>query len=253
DPISQRAVVHDDLVDLCNGELHSLDAGTEMRIEWARREDEDGNIVWPFSDTPVLEKNWTPNLAGRFREIVETFAVLNPHATIHLDWFGHKRTWKATDPTWQKWKPCWPTSSHWYELRHLERLIGAYITHDRDAETDRLISDFVAEFDGLSGSRKRAKVLHETGMKRMRLSEFVIGDRFDSDRINLLLRVMQKHTRPVKPASLGLIGEDHLKARLLALGVKPESFRYTKVLGGPKCKNSQSVLDDKPSFLPSVL
>ena len=61
-------------------------------------------------------------------------------------------TWKATNPGWQKWKPCHPTSIHWYETAHLARLIGAYITHDREAATDRLVSDLIGKFDGLKGS-----------------------------------------------------------------------------------------------------
>jgi hypothetical protein len=46
---------------------------------------------------------------------------------------------------------------------------------------------------------------------------------------------MQRHTRPVNPKLLGIIGEEHLWARLLAMGVKPESFRYSRKVP-PKCK-----------------
>src|SRR5207244_11200860 len=102
-----------------------------------------------------------------------------------------------TSADWQKWKPCKPTSPHWYELRHLERLIGAYISHDRDAGTDQFISDFVATFDGFKGSQKRTRVLAATGLKRVMLSELVRGDRLDSDRIASLLQAMQKQTRTV--------------------------------------------------------
>ena len=97
------------------------------------------------------------------------------------------------------------------------------------------MSDFVAEFDGLSGSQKRSKVLDETDLHRVKLSELVVDDQFDSDRIARLLASMQRHTRPVNPKRLGIIGEDHLRTRLLAMGVKPESFRYTKKLGSTTC------------------
>src|SRR5262249_5147206 len=139
---------------------------------------------------------------GRVRNLVEGFAVFNPHATIRLDWFGEEKVWEATDPGWQKWKPNRPTSPHWYEQRHLERLIGAYVTHDRDAGKDsRLVSDFLAEFDGLSGSGKRSNVLAETGLKRVKLSDLVVSDpaaveKFDCGRIAALLAAMQKYTRP---------------------------------------------------------
>lgn len=156
--------------------------------------------------------------------------MFNPHLTITLDWFGDKTTWSATDPGWQKWKPNRPTSAHWYEPQHLERLIGAYITHDREAWADRLVSDFVAEFDGLTGSSKRSKVLDEADLKRVKLSEFVVGDRLDGERIAKLLEAMQKHTRPVKPRRLGIIGEEHFRVRLLAMGVQPKYFQYSRKL-----------------------
>jgi hypothetical protein len=47
---------------------------------------------------------------------------------------------------------------------------------------------------------------------------------------------MQRHTRPVNPLRLGLIGEAHLRERLLGMGVRPESFRYSKKVGGGKSK-----------------
>ena len=198
DQISQRAVIHDN-VKKCRTE------GTEIRIEWPPRQIECGDIVWPFGDDIIIE-----DLADSCRRLVEGFAIFNPHATISLTWFGKVSTWTATDTDWQKWKPCWPTSPHWYEPQHLERLVAAYVTYDRDADADRLVSDFVAEFDGLSGSQKRAQVLRETGLHRVRLSDLVLGDRLDSERIGQLLASMQRHTRPVNPKLLGVIGEEHL-------------------------------------------
>jgi hypothetical protein len=163
--------------------------------------------------------------------MLEGFALFNPHATFRLDWFGARElNWAATDPSWEKWKPCRPTSAHWYELRHLERLLGAYITHGRETGADRLVSDLLAEFDGLSGSQKRAKVLEQTGLKRAKLSDLVAGDRLDGDRIATLLAAMREHTRPVKPERLGVLGEEHLRGRLLTTGIRPESFRYSRKL-----------------------
>lgn len=236
DPISQRAVIHDDVTD-------RPIVGTEIRIEWAPRKNYRGDPIWPFDDDIEIT---SPKLADPFRRTVEGFAIFNPHATIRLDWFGQRITWEATDPSWPKWKPSRPTSAHWYELPHLERLIGAYVTHDKDAGADRLVSEFVGEFDGLSGSKKRAKVLCETDLHRVRLSELVVGDRLDSDRIARLLDSMQRHTRPVNPKLLGIIGEDHLRTRFLALGVQPESFRYSRSLS--KSKKSRPATDEKACF-----
>ena len=218
DPISQRAVVYDDVT-------NQKTTGTEIRIQWSPHKDADGDVEWPFGECWPL---YDDRIEERFRSLVEGFGLFNPHANITLDWFGTESRWKATDPAWEKWTPDRPTSPHWYELRHMERLIAAYLTHDQDAGPDRLVSDLIAEFDGLSGSQKRSKVLADVDMKRVRLSDLVLDDRLDSQRIARLLESMQKHTRPIKPARLGIIGEEHLRERLLAMGVKPDSFRYSK-------------------------
>jgi hypothetical protein len=42
---------------------------------------------------------------------------------------------------------------------------------------------------------------------------------------------MRKHSRPVKPIALGLIGKDHLAARFQAFGVELDTFKYNRSLG----------------------
>jgi hypothetical protein len=69
-------------------------------------------------------------------------------------------------------------------------------------------------------------VLDETQLRRAKLSEFITGDRLDEVKIEAVLAFMQKHTRPVKAPRLGIIGEDHLRTRMLELSIKPESFEY---------------------------
>jgi hypothetical protein len=243
DPISQRAVIHDDVTDLPT-------RGTLVRVEWSPREDGGGNVVWPFDGLrPLHPDPWEVAFGTRFHELVAGFAVFNPHASIRLDWFGERTTWEATDPAWQKWKPNRPTSAHWYEVPHLERLIGAYVTHEKDnGEPSRLVSDFLAEFDGLTGSAKRKKVLDEAGLKRVRLAELIAGDRLDGTRIAVMLAAMRRHTRLVAARLLGVIGEEHLKARLLAMGVKPKSFRYRRKTSDAKSKKSPAAADEKASF-----
>jgi hypothetical protein len=197
-------------------------------VEWGSQRE---RSLWPREVFEPDAGRWECALAAQFRDLVEGYAVFNPHARFSLDWFGRKACWAATQADWAKWKPHQPTSTHWYEQRHLERLIGAYITHARDyGGPDRLVSEFLAEFDGLSGSQKRTKVLDEAGLKRVRLSELVAGDRLDGDRLAALLAAMRRHTKPVKSQRLGVIGEPHLRARLEAMGCRPESFRYKRKL-----------------------
>ena len=259
DPISQRAVIHHDQEDdlpkskkrrfSANGQT-MVSSGTSVRLEWSPRETQylvKPTPVWPFAGMLPCSGSFQES----FRTLVEGFALFNPHATITLDWFGEKTTWEATDPEWSKWKPCWPTSARWYEQAHLERLIGAYITHDKDAGKDRLVSKFVSEFDGLTGSVKRNKVLTAAGLKRVHLAELVVNDRLDRERIAKLLAAMREHSRPVKDQALGVLGEDHLKARLVAMGVLPESFRYTCKLATKKGKKAAPV--ESGDGLPGVL
>jgi hypothetical protein len=254
DPISQRAVVNDAKcknLQSTTGGKSKVYRGTMVRLEWephsiARTRAQGGEKpAWPFAHCSVGFQE------DDFRRIIEGFALFNPHATIRLDWFGAKRTWQATAGTWAKWKPHRPTSAHWYERSHFERLIGAYITHDRAEGADRLVSDFVAEFDGLTGSQKRSKVLRDADLLRVPLSSLVIGDRFDSDRIVRLLTAMQRHTRPVNPKLLGIIGEEHLKTRLAEMGVQPESFCYDCRLP-PKSKKTHPDAGEKKQALSSV-
>src|SRR5262249_20388209 len=150
---------------------------------------------WPFFD---FSCDWLSDLW----RMLEGFALFNPHLTISLDWFGQKhKSWLATDPKWKKWLPSDPTSPHWYGQAHLQRLVGAYVTHERDnGQTNgdgKLVNDFLGEFDGLSGSGKRTKVLNDAKLKRVRLSELA-NRKLDTKRIGSLLNAMQRHTRPVK-------------------------------------------------------
>jgi len=189
--------------------------------------------------------------------LIEGFALFNPHLTISLNWFDQKqKSWQATDQKWKKWLPSDPTSAHWYEQANLERLIGAYVTHERNLGLNgdgKLVNNFLVEFDGLTGSGKRTKVLHDCGLKRIRLAELANG-KIDTGRTGKLLAAMRQHTRPIKSRRLGLIGEEHFKERLLEMGCKPESFRYRKKLSDPqKVKTEKNESEEKPRFLPCIV
>lgn len=223
DEISQRPTI--DRV-----EERSAAKGTLVRIQWPARE-QGGHPVWPFPGTRLFlpdDGRWVlrPTLPERFRELCIGFAMFNPHLSLSLDWFGQRESWEATDAAWRKWRPCWPTSPHWYELRHIRRLIAAYITNDRDNGQDRLVSDFIATFDGLTGSAKRTKMLDATGLKRARLSCFVVDGRLDDGAVGRLLTAMRDHSRPVKSRLLGVIGKDHFAQRFAELGIDADSFGY---------------------------
>ncbi len=158
------------------------------------------------------------------------YAFFNPHLSLAVDWFDEPILQiEATDPEWRKWKPNHPTSPHWYDLRHLERLIGAYITHDRDRNEDRTVAAFLAEFQGLTGSRKRKVVLEETRLARVKLSALAVEDGLRSDVIAGLLTSMKTHTQPVTASRLGVIGKDHMVKRLEEMGGDSKQCEYHKV------------------------
>ena len=79
-------------------------------------------VAWPDSACSALEhERW------RILQLASAYGFINPHLRLTIAGAG----WRDTEPAdraWQKWKPCDPTSPHWYRPEHLERLIGAYLS-----------------------------------------------------------------------------------------------------------------------------
>jgi DNA topoisomerase VI subunit B len=206
DAIRQEpAIVHDQAPD-------DRKNGTEVRL------------IWPDLACSILE-----GAKDHFLQIAADYTWLNPHLTLSIDWFGEAKMIAATDPAWSKWKPSDPTSPHWYQPEHLERLIAAYLAHDQDHGRIRLVREFISEFRGLSGTAKQREVLEATGLGREPLSALLHNGALDSDKIEGLVAAMQAHSKPVKPPALGIIGKDHLRRRFEAAGCEMESFDYRKV------------------------
>jgi hypothetical protein len=124
----------------------------------------------------------------------------------------------ASDPGLKKWRACDPTSPHWYDRETFGRLVAALIHKD----PNRPIRDFLGEFDGLSSTSRRSKILNGLDLNRASLSNLLRGDEPHGEAIAALLQAMQAETKPVDPRRLGLLGEDNLRR----LG--GEAFRYAK-------------------------
>jgi hypothetical protein len=148
-----------------------------------------------------------------------------------VDWFGERTRTAAGNPGWRKWLPSDPTCPHWYTAERFERLVAANLAHDLDGGRERTVRELVAEFAGLTGTAKQKAVLDQTGLSRLGLSALRDGDGLDHARTGQLLSAMQQHTRPVKPAALGVIGREHLAQRFEALGCVMETFEYRKATG----------------------
>jgi hypothetical protein len=231
-------------VDIVGGGVESKIAFSVDRIAQRpaadiSRSDKTGSLVriyWPpisssgdHEQHPFLQED-EENVA-QIRRLADDFTLLNPHLTLTLDCFGKVSRIEATDLEWRKWTPSSPTSPHWYEPEHLERLIGAYVTHDRQNDSERTVREFVSEFKGLTSTIKQRAVLAETELSRAPLSALLNanGRDFDHERAARVLEVMKVEAKPVSPKALGTIGRTHLAARFAELGIREGSYEYKKV------------------------
>ncbi len=167
----------------------------------------------------------------RFLQIADDYTFLNPHLTLNINWMGEQKQTGAIDTDWVKWRPNEPTPAHWYEIEHFTRLIGAYIAHDQDRGRDRTVRELVSEFRGLSSSAKQKVVLESTGLGRVNLSALEKNNTVDRGKAESLLAAMKKHTKPVKPNALGIIGKDNLTKKFKTNGCDMKSFNYCKMVG----------------------
>lgn len=180
-------------------------------------------VRWPHYARSILN-----DAKARFLLLAQGFGWFNPHLDLTVDWDGERIvTRPASDPTWAKWRPCDPTSAHWYSETLLRRLMAAQIAYVQDHHREpRFVRDFIGEFRGLSSSAKKQAVLEAAGAARMTLPDF-----FASGSIADLLAAMQANSRPVQPKDLGEIGKEHLAACFEANGVDPKTFQYKRIYG----------------------
>jgi DNA topoisomerase VI subunit B len=158
----------------------------------------------------------------------EGYAWLNPHLSIRLSWNGKREIdIKASNPAWQKWLPSWPTSAHWYDPSRFRRYMAAHIAH-RGGITVR---EFISEFRGMTGTAKQKAVLAETGASHVSLHNFFGRDKANTKNIACLLAAIKKHTKPVRPVDLGIIGREHFYRLMELAGGDPETFTYNRRLG----------------------
>jgi hypothetical protein len=182
----------------------AIKVGTKITVMWPpkfKREDE-GWGGWGIGE--------------RFRRMAESYVWFNPHLTLRGTWCGRKFIdTAATDPAWEKWRPRNPTSAHWYDEARLKRYLAAHVAHDRDCGRDRTVREFLAEFRGLSATAVQRKILAEVGCSHQSLAQFFGVDQVNRKGIACLLASMRKHSKPVAPKHLGVIGASHLKQRFL--------------------------------------
>ena len=184
----------------------SIEIGTKVTVEWPPK--------WEWSQTA-------------FKSLARSYAWVNPHLTLRGTFDGEVFVdVAATDPAWKKWKPRNPTSAHWYSETRLQRYLAAHVARDRDLGQHRTVREFLREFRGLSGSAVQRKVLEEVGCSHQSLAQFFGVEKVNRKGITKLLAAMRKHTKPVAPKHLGIIGAEHFKQRFLAAGGNADTFKY---------------------------
>jgi hypothetical protein len=214
--------------------------GTRHRIEFrADHVTNQPKITHTTTPSPIkrgtkLTLKWSIELwdEDEFKLLAESYVWLNPHLTLRASWFGKKfLDVAATNPQWKKWRPRDPTSPHWYDQTRLQRYMSAHVARDRDRKRRRTVREFVAEFHGLSSTALQRKVLAEVGCSHQSLAQFFGVTRVNRKGIAKLLASMRKHSKPIAPQQLGIIGAEHLKQRFLAAGGNSETFKYEKRTG----------------------
>jgi DNA topoisomerase VI subunit B len=224
-------------------EAHGLAHHIAFGVDHIRQEPKIRHMVKPSSvvrgtrvtvNLPALhtfrshEHDIVENRKSKFLELAESYAWLNPHLSLRLTWNGEvKIDVKASNPTWDKWLPSWPTSPHWYDKSRFRRYMAAHIAHREKI----MVREFISEFRGLSSTAKQKAVLEEIGASHVSLHDFFGRRKANGDNIAKLLDALQRHSKPVKPVQLGVIGKEHLYRLMDAAGGDPQTFTYNRSFG----------------------
>lgn len=180
-------------------------------------------IYWPNLGTSILD-----DAKDQFLQMAQSFAFLNPHMSLTVGWYDDLQEWVATDPKWSSWTSSNPSSAHWYNTETLSRLIAGYVSNN----PGKTVREFIAEFRGLKGTAKQKKVLAGLGLvvSRHTLAEVFVADGdLDKARISMLLEGMREHSTPPAPRLLGVIGKDHIVARMEEMDCDMKTFSYQKM------------------------
>jgi DNA topoisomerase VI subunit B len=163
-----------------------------------------------------------------FLQMVEDYSLLNPHATFEFEADGATHRFERTTDAISKWKASEPTDPHWYTPDQLRNLMAAYLTLERNGGHARTVREFISEFRGLSATTKQKAILGQLGLSNVPLSEFVKGGDVDMRSVTALLAQMQEHSKPVKPALLGVVGREHFERWFATRKVVLRTFKYNR-------------------------
>ena len=139
-------------------------AGTRITIKWRPSSDGVGFVL--------------DNAEERFKAPAENYAWFNPHLSLRGVWDDANFVKvEATNPDWTECTPQRSDQSRIGTPRHgFQRYLSAHVARDRHRGQDRPVREFIAEFRGLSGTRKQKAILAEIGVSRQSLRGF-FGER----------------------------------------------------------------------------
>jgi DNA topoisomerase VI subunit B len=221
-------------------ETRGLEHRIEFRVDHINNQPKITHSITPSSfkiGTKITIKwpagvRWLDWATERFKKLAEAYVWFNPHLTLRGSWKGEQFIdIVATNPNWEKWRPRNPTSPHWYDETRLQRYMAAHVARDRDLGRRRTVREFISEFRGLSGTAAQRTVLEEVGCSHQSLAQFFGVDQVNRNGIAKLLASMRKHSKPVAPKHLGVIGAEHFKQRFLQAGGNAETFKYQRRKG----------------------
>ncbi|MEI8371870.1 MAG: ATP-binding protein [Planctomycetota bacterium] len=184
--------------------------------------------LWIPSDMWVSEEY----KKAQFLQIVENFGWFNPHLTMHVECFGKHRDILPTDPAWRKFRPSDAVPPQWYSQEKFNGRVTACISSDMAHCKDRLLSEFVREFRGLSSSAKQKEVWDATGLARQPLSSLLNGKGLQTELVTRLYRELVKRGNAIKPEGLGIIGKSHIEAKMVEDGCDIDDDRKYKRADG---------------------
>ena len=167
---------------------------------------------------------------SRILQRLANYRLLNPHLSVR--YAGNvKANWERSNAAWVKWRPSDTLSPHWYELEQFTGLIAAYLSAEQDGAPVRFVSEFVANFRGLTSTVRRKEILSALNLTGAKLSDLAKDGDVNRAIAGELLSAMKAVSRKVKPQALGIIGEEHIRREFLARECNESSIRYKKIIG----------------------
>lgn len=172
----------------------------------------------PFGTTVTLD---LPGISdyGLIVDVVEKYALLNPHATFHLECDDEYYNWCRTVSKIKRMTAGKPEPVSWYTLSEF---------HDRirhTVESGKLVSEALREFAGFRRSDARAAVIAQSGATRTKIAEIAS----DPLKVRSLYDAMRSESAECSPSAVGMIGKKHVEYFMSQ--VSHQGISYKRIAG----------------------